>query len=443
MSSSAIPQPPSTTPKNSATTEVAKKNPFGDIKPEDLVVRTTDWVNLEEALFRISSPNGLKMYFLGAMLQGIQIDYSPRIGTACIQYIPNKKQFLIELNPVFFRDLSLDERMGVLLHELEHMMKLHLVRIPAFDDRAKANKAADCVINQFVPGIPTREPIRGIFPEDFNLPKDKSLEDYYNMWPDDQEGDEGDDNDGSGGQGGQGKGKKKGQGDVLDQHDWDNGADECDVLEGVDDAVKRTMIKTSTSFDRLPGSLKDLLDQIETKKKAIDWKRRLKSFIKKSASGIDRESTRTRPSKRYDYQSPGLKVGELPKLSIFIDTSGSMSIVEVNSCLQQVDEVLKAGMRKVKLYLWNTSCYAEFNYKKGMRDFIHKQVESGGTDFQSCSEIIEKSRPDGCIVLTDGYFSDTKTKVQCPILFVITNGGAKELPTSYVRQSMISLPNMG
>ena len=78
-----------------------KKNPFGDIKPEDIRVKSTDWIDLEEALFKISSPNGLGMYFIGSMLQGIQIDFSFRIDTACIQFLPKKKQFLIEVNPIF------------------------------------------------------------------------------------------------------------------------------------------------------------------------------------------------------------------------------------------------------------------------------------------------------------------------------------------------------
>lgn len=429
--------------KKPVTTEVAKKNPFGDIKPEDLAVNATDWVNLEEAIFKIGSPNGLKMDFIGGMLQGIQIDYSGRIGTACIQYLANKKQFLIEINPVFFRMLTLEERMGVLLHELDHMSKLHLIRIPAFDDRVKANKAADAVINQFVPGIPTRQPIRGIFPEDFGLDKNLSLEDYYDQWPDEPEEDEDGQGDGQGG-GSRGQGKGNGgRGQLLDEHDWDGNLDESDVLEGVEDLIKRTMIKTSRSFDKLPGNLKDLLDHIEKRRKVIDWKKKMKQFMKKSATGFDKEPTRTRPNKRYDYQSPGLKIGEMPKLLILEDTSGSMSIIEVNAGLDQVDEILKAGARKVELGFWHTGLYHKMKYKKGSRDAAHKSVQSGGTDFEECARYIEKSKPDAVIVFTDGYFCDTRTVVQCPILFVISHDGSRDLPTKYPKQQMIKLPPMG
>ena len=414
------------------STNTDKKSPFGDIKPEDFKITNDDWSNLEETIFNIGSARGLKMDFVGSMLQTIQIDYSIRIPTACIQYVPSKKQFLIEINPIFFRFLTLEERMAVLLHEMEHMNKLHLTRIPAFEDRQKANKAADCAINQFIPGIPTRDPIKAIMPENFNLDKDRSLEDYYDMWPDDDE--EEDNEDGGGGDG---------RGQLLDEHDWDPNVDEEDVLEGVEDVIKRTMIKTSRDHSSIPKQFQDLLENIEKKRKCIDWKKQLRQFIKCHASGIEKVATRNRPNKRYDYQSPGLKIGELPKLLILMDTSGSISVTEANAFLDQIDQILKVGMRDVKLGLWNTSCYELIPYRKGKRQEVHKKVKSGGTCFESCVSIINKTTYDGVIVLTDGFFDDTKTKVACPILFVISHGGAGKLPTSYPRQKMVKMTSMG
>jgi len=421
-----------TAPTNPISTSTIKKSPFGDIKPEDYHITPADWSNLEQTIFMIGSAKGLKMDFVGSMLQTIQIDYSVRIPTACIQYVPNKKQFLIELNPIFFRFLTLEERMAVLLHEIEHMNKLHLTRIPAFEDRQKANKAADCAINQFIPGIPTREPIKAIMPENFNLDKDKSLEDYYDLWPDDEEEQEDEDGEGS-----------DDRGQLLDEHDWDANVDEEDILEGVEDVIKRTMIKTSRDHSSLPKQFQDLLESIEKKRKCIDWKKQLKQFIKCHASGVEKVATRNRPNKRYDYQSPGLKIGELPKLLILADTSGSISSVELNVFLDQTDQILKVGMRNVKLGLWNTSLYQLDKYTKGKRAEMHKKVKSGGTDFESCASLINKTAYDGVIVLSDGFFDDTKTKVNCPILFVISHGGATKLPTSYPRQRMIKMPSMG
>lgn len=454
------------------TTLTAKKNPFGQIKPEDLVVTQHDWDYLAAAIHHIRVES-LEMSFLGSMLQNIMIDFSARIPTAMISYHPNKKQFIIELNPAFFRLLTLEERMALLLHELYHMTHGHLTRMPALPDRQKSNYAGDAAINQLIPGIPTREPIRGIFVEDFGLPKDKTLEYYYENWPQQESEDESDEEgegegqgdgsssgqgegegDGEGGEGegdqqGQGQGKpskgkgKPGQGKVFDCHDWDPNVDESDVLDGMEDVIKRTMIKTSKTHSDLPGHIKDVLEVIEKRRKTIDWKKQLKMFLKRTTSGVDKEYTRMRPNRRYDYASPGMRLGEIPRLLILSDTSGSMSVIEINAGLNEIDEIIRIGSRKVSFGLWHTSLYKVMKYSRGKRDMVHKSVQSGGTCFESCAQYINKVKPDAVIVFTDGYYDNTRTKVDVPILFVISNGGVKKLATTYPFQRMIQLPPMG
>lgn len=427
------------------TTETAKSNPFGEIKPEDMKITQHDYDYLASAIhhIRVGEPD---FAFLGSMLQTINIDFSFRIPTACISFQPNKKQFLIEINPVFFRLLTLEERMSILIHELYHMTYGHLSRIPALENRMKANFAADASINQFIPGIPTRQPIRAVFVADFGLPGDKTLEWYYENWPvppeDEQDGDDGQ---------GQGQGKKqKGQGggnpqqgQPIDVHEWDPNVDETDVLDGMEDVIKRTMMKTNRSHSNLPKSIQDVLETVEKRRKVIDWKKQLKSFVKRTTSGVDKEYTRMRPSKRYDYASPGLRLGEVPKLLILSDTSGSMSTIEVNAGLDQIDEILKVGAKKVTFGLWHTELYSVMKYKKGMRQTVHQSVRSGGTDFEPCAQYIQKMKPDAVIVFTDGYYSPTHTRVDVPILFVICQQGVQQLVTNYPLQKMIKLPAMG
>jgi len=437
-------------PKPVSTQGDAKKNPFGEITPQDLIVTQHDWDYLASAIHHIRvDTHGFA--FFGAMLQSIMIDFSSRVPTACISFQPTKKQFLIELNLAFFRMLTLEERMAVLLHEVYHMTHNHLTRIPALQDRHLGNKAADAAINQIIPGIPTRKPIRCIFPEDFGLDRDKTMEFYYENWPKDEDEDDQQQN----GQG-QGQGKAKGKpqkgqpgqgpgekGDVLDVHDWDPNVDESDVLDGMEDVVKRTMIKTNKSHSNLPKFIQDMLETIEKRRKCINWKQQLKMFLKRTTTGIDKEYTRSRPNRRYDYASPGMKLGDLPKVLILQDTSGSMSSIEVNATLDQVDEILKIGMRTVSIGLWHTGLYKVMKYKRGQRQAVHSKVQSGGTCFEECAEYINKMKPDAVIVMTDGYYSPTTIKVECPILFVITSGGVKQLVTDYPRQKMIALPHMG
>lgn len=446
--------------KTSTESSVGKPTPFGQITAEDLKITSRDWDYLAAAVHYIrveggtndpDETKGCGWDFIGGMLQGIKMEFTFRgpsghfLPTACISYKASQKCFEVDLNPVFFRMLTLHERMGILLHEMGHMTGNHLARIPALDNRDKGNICADACINQVTPHVPTRQPIRGIFPEDFGVPKNLTLEEYYRIWPDPPPSDEdGDDpnNPASGQKQGQGPGQGN-RGQLLDVHDWDPNVDESDILDAIEDLVRRTMIKTNTSYSSLPGSIQDLLEEIDKRRKSIDWKKQLKMFLKRHTVGIDKEYTRTRPNKRYDYAAPGLKLGELPKVAFMMDTSGSMSIIEENAGMDQADDILKVGMRKVQMVLWHTNIYRILKYKRGMRSSAHKEIQSGGTDFEPCAQWINQNNPDAVIVFTDGCFAPTQTIVKCPILFVISSGGVSQLSTTYSRQKMIKLPPMG
>jgi predicted metal-dependent peptidase len=125
------------------------------------------------------------------------------------------------------------------------------------------------------------------------------------------------------------------------------------------------------------------------------------------------------------------------------DTSGSMSIIEINAGLDHLDECIKVGARTVTLGLWHTTLYSIMKYKRGFRRKVHSAVQSGGTDFEPCAQYINKMKPDAVIVFTDGYYGPTRTRVDCPILFVICSQGVDKLVTDYPRQQMIKLPPMG
>lgn len=412
-----------------------------NFKPEDLVVRDKHWSMLEACIHHLTRGKD-DMAFIGSMLQSIRIDFSAEVQTACVGYRPTQKAFALLINPAFFAMMTLEQRKGVLLHELLHVVMNHLSRCPLMPDPKAANVAADFAINQLIAGLPDGDPIKALQVDDYGLPKDKSMEWYYHNLPEppesDEDEDESDEGDGSGSNPG-GKRSGKGGWKTLDSHDWDSQVDEADVLDGIEDLVQRTMIKTSRDHSSLPGMIKDVLQEIEKRRKTINWKRELRMFIKKTATGVEKENTRMRPNKRYGYQSPGLKLGEMPKLHLFIDTSGSISTVELNAFLDEIDEILKVGSRNVTVHLWHTSLYHSQKYSKSKRKDIHKAVTAGGTDFEQCAKLIAKEAPDAAIVLTDLYWGDTATKVKCPILYVGSHDGAREAPTTYPRQKMVRM----
>jgi len=202
-----------------------------------------------------------------------------------------------------------------------------------------------------------------------------------------------------------GTGKAKGMGDTLDTHDWDGSGDERDMIEATEDLVKRAMIKQRMSYDDLPGSMKDLLQDLKARKAELDYRGEILAAIKKSASGHERKSTWTRKSRRFGTKAPGTKVGDLPKLNFYLYSSGSISIEELNEFLDIVDNFLRAGSRKCRVNLFHTSNYYSEEYKLGMR-INREMIETGGTCLESSMRDICKRKADLNIFVTDGCYCD-------------------------------------
>lgn len=241
-------------------------------------------------------------------------------------------------------------------------------------------------------------------------------------------------------------GKGKGKPRQFDVHDWHANADESEVLDATEDLVKRAMLKQGLSYDDLPSSVKDLLDDIKTRKAELNYKALILSAIKRSASGHDRDHSWTRRSRRFGNKAPGTKEGALPKLSLFLDTSGSISIEELNSFLDIVDEFLKVGSRRCELNLFSDVNYYTDKYKladRTMREKIRKSVSMGGTCLESSLKRMFETRPNLSVVLTDGCYSDVeyeqwmKPGQSMPqVLWVISKDGQENHPLVRLGQTV-------
>ncbi len=471
---------------------------------------------LQTALYKTYKDQPL----VGAILQCLNIMYSHVVPTAGVSFNNESKRWDMYINPFFYcKKLNEKERVGVLVHEISHVLHKHPLRVPFIKlspyKRTLMNIAADMAINQFIKYLPKgcskcpppdkQEPCpnkmcpgKGIFVEDFyhENEKDKkkipfksnmTMEHYYEELLkkfDDPDKDEPSDGKSQcktcGGTGktpgntntsdqkddnkGKGKGKKDcpdcnsqsgnaGGGahhpdlpNTMDVHDWDGSGEEGDMLDAVEELVKRAMVKESLSYDELPNNIKELLQDIEARKAELNYRALILSAIKRSASGHSRISTWSRKSKRYGHLAPGSKIGELPKLHQFIDTSGSISIEEANEFLDIVDNFLKAGSRKCRLNLFHTENYYSQEYRLGKR-LSRDEVQSGGTCLESSMKEIAKRRPDLAVILTDGCYSDVNVEKmigpndkfpQC--LFIISREGTIDHPLKRLGET-IKIPS--
>ena len=417
--------------------------------------------------------------FLGSVLQCLTISYGHVIPTAGIMFNTDAKRWDMIINPYFFcKKLNERERKAVLLHELSHITHKHPLRVPFLKISARKrmlmNIAADMAINQFIKDLPKgcpqcpkpedrKEcpndlcPGKGIFVEDYfdidektkkqvQWEKNRTMEFYYEKLlqrfedPDKNA----DDGDGDGGDGGQADGKGRGNagggadtGDLpqtIDEHMWDGAAEEGDMLDATEELVKRAMIKARLDYSSLPDSVKELLEEIKARRAELNYKALLLLAMKRHAAGHDRKSTWTRKSKRFGNKAPGTKVGDLPVLENHLDTSGSVSIEELNEFLEVVDQFLRVGARKCNLSFFHTALYGRQQYRVGTK-IDRSQIQSGGTDLTQTLEDIFKRRPDLSCIITDGCYGNVdwqswlKPGEKPPVvLWIISKGGTADHP---------------
>lgn len=370
--------------------------------------------------------------FYGALLQELTLMYTTKVPTAGIAFNQVRDQFEVYLNPDYFCNLTVDQRTAVLHHEILHLTNRHLFRLPFLtakeDERKLYNIAGDMAINQYIPHLPAgcvdvkdwKEKGSGGSIQPF--PLFQSMETYYEKLKNNQKVNQE-----------MMDGYKQ-----FDVHDWEalDEATKQRMLEEAKKIVKRTIDKTSTSHSSVLDSIKDLLEEIETLSAALGYKSILRRVLKRTVSSTDRESTWKRTNKRYGLAAPGTKLGMLPRLSFYLDSSGSISTTELNLFLDIMSNFLKVGSRECSLSLWHTSLYYKKKYK--LRERLDpEEVESGGTDVTCVMEDIRKSRPNLSIILTDGYYDASDVAVTSAVLFIISKGGNKHHPLQHLGQTIM------
>lgn len=407
--------------------------------------------------------------FVGSVLQCLTIQYAHTLPTAGIMFNTDAKRWDMLVNPFFFcKKLNAVERKAVFIHELSHITHKHPLRVPFLKISARKrmlmNIAADMAINQFIVGIPkgckqcppVDQPapcpnemcpgrcidVKDYYDQDKKTgtktpwPVNKPMETYYELLikrfqdPDEKDGD---------GQGNAGGGADTGDlPQTIDEHMWDGAGDEKEMLDATEELVKRAMIKARLSYDDLPGHVKELLEDIKTRRAELNYKALIMAAMKKHAAGHNRKNTWTRKSKRFGNKAPGTKVGDLPKLELHLDTSGSISIEELNEFLEIVDQFLKVGARKCNLAFFHTEHYGRQQYKMGNK-IDKSQVQSGGTDLTASLKDIFTRRGDLSIIITDGCYSDVKVESWMKpgdnfpqVLWIISKGGEENHPLARI-----------
>jgi predicted metal-dependent peptidase len=361
--------------------------------------------------------------FYAILLQKHSFSWDPRVGTAGVG-VNAKGVPVLVVSPAFFLSLPKMERVGLLMHEMLHVVMRHYARGKDLQKKL-ANISMDIAINQHIP----REilPQGALLPEQFKLRPMEAFEFYYVALLQNQEAEKkqpldnhdfGEPQEGQGDSEGGGSGDSEGQnGDGQDNNDGDSFANDAVTQAAVDQAVAEALKTTRDNFPgRVPVAVEKIFRDRLADKSKTNWKSILKGYIGRNTSS-EKETTRNKPNRRLGLMAPGMKRIESPKVLIGIDHSGSVSDSMVAQFEEEIRSILAALSDRTEVAYFDTKIHKTEKLRNcNGRDVTRRA--SGGTDFSCIMKYAEEVKPDVLVILTDGEASMPKVP-RCSLIWCI------------------------
>ena len=399
-------------------------------------------MNKIESLGKASKELMLKEPFYGLILMALNKMWDVRkVPTAGVTL--NGVNYELVINSEFWENLDHIQKLGLLKHELLHIAFFHLTDFGHLKEKRILNIAMDIEINQYIER--SWLPENGCFIETFieqgmDLEPRKGTRYYYDKLLEEQDSGSclGEALECLNGMGGEGEctaipGKVNEDGDIelpdgtvieVPEHTWDD-------IEELDEATQK-LIKSQTghiikqvaeqvqkSKGNIPGEFEDIIKRLNHLEPAkFDWKGYMRRFVGKSTKTYTKKSRRKFNKRLPDF--PGLKIKRHKHILAAIDTSGSVSIKELNEFLNELHHLKKTGS-EVTICQCDTaiSYIGKFDPRKDLN--IHGR---GGTDFQPVIDYYnEKLHEYSCLFyFTDGE-CNAPENAKGNILWVISSNG--------------------
>ncbi|WTW98611.1 VWA-like domain-containing protein [Streptomycetaceae bacterium NBC_01309] len=320
------------------------------------------------------------------------------------------------VSPAFVDRMPVEDLAAVWVHEVSHLLRDHHGRsdrvarergLTGYGDRLRMNIAADCEINDDVYGDGLVRPKGAIFPRHLELSEGQLMEDYlrqFSLGPLTQDF----------------AWLECGSGADGLERPWDLGPDGAHGLsEQERDAVR---FRVAEGIKGRPGDAPTGWRRWaeEAFQPPQPWRELLGAAVRAAASagGAGEDYTYGRPSRRSPVV-PGAILPSLrrmpPRVSVVIDTSGSVSDAELGSALREVAAITHAvgGRRDLVTVI---SCDAAPQLVSQLcRDEDIPLVGGGGTDLRTgfAQALRRRPRPDVVVVLTDGQTPWPESRPPC------------------------------
>lgn len=308
------------------------------------------------------------------------------------------------INPFMFAELSVDERVAILKHEIYHVLLLHQFRQKHID-KESFNCAADIAANQYISNLPDWV----LTYQKFKFPAKLTSEQYYELIM---------------------KNAKKikiavgtkSPGKKWDDHSkWAEG--DKDILVG--QQVVKSLVQEAMEKSRghSPYEMQELLGEI-LNYGTLPWFMILRMFVA-SAQKVNCGYTWKKENRRFE-DTPGRRKKHRLNLLVGVDTSGSISDEELEEFFGEIHRIYQNPLNEVTVAECDAAIHAVYKYRGKPPEKI---TGRGGTAFQPVLDYAfekMKPRPDALIYLTDGYGEENpQIRGNIPVLWVLTYDGRK------------------
>ena len=349
--------------------------------------------------------------------------------------------FTIGFNPDFMNALPLKHQMGIIVHELYHLIFMHVTKRNVLDKRLASlwNVATDMAINSLIgedwlPAfalMPGRAPLKGdpdMIKFIQNAPKNQASDYYFEELKkilqqnggagnSSGDGEDGDENDATGGI------------ETLDDHSgWGDVPPE--IQEQLNEKIRDMIEQSSKNCDKtnrwgnIPMEIQAKIRELYSRE--VDWRQILRNFFGRCRS-IERSSSLKKINRRAPYMLPGAKRKTKATFACFIDQSGSMSDEDIAMLFAELENLSKET--EITVFHFDTEIDEKSKtvWKKGKATPKAHRTRCGGTDFNAVKDYLNKRENrglySGAIILTDGYADKMGQVLGTRIIWVITEGG--------------------
>jgi predicted metal-dependent peptidase len=353
----------------------------------------------------------------GYVASSVSLVEADNVTTIKMASVP---ELIIYYNPNWFESLSNQYKLGIVLHELLHVILLHQYR--------RGNRqillwsiACDMAVNEMIPdknigadAVTVDKIARKIKRK---IEQGKNAEYYYEIITDVNEI----------------ISLASREGDTILIFEGDNSIKAQKISEETAtdmevNALKSNLmqiISEARSVGEFPEGLGDRIDDVY-KELQIDWRVILKRFLSGRGKMIIRKSYK-RQSRRYE-DLPGTKRSIGVSALIAIDESGSISDSLVKAFYQELQEINKITGTSMMVTRFDTECSKPVPLGTFVTD--KKRIKRGGTDFRPIFELADQQKIPLVIIFTDGD-GQAPVSANQNTLWVLTKNAKKPATFGY------------